>query len=346
MLRRLRLGYYIAKNVLIPGAPILIYHRICDPSCDPQLLSVSPQHFADQLEVLQRSRHAVRLRELEQGLGYSKKREEVFSITFDDGYFDNLGNAKALLERFNVPATVFIIGKNIGNKQEPWWDELDRIILNSETLPEKIGLEISGKWYSWDLNNAETNGCKEVEASRRWNISDKKDASCRTVLYRSLCSLLRPLPSREIDDVLTNLRAQIQHAPVGQTSYRILAPEEIVRLTQGGLIEVGGHTMTHPVLSGLTREDQLKEIQDNKKLLENILGHEISGFAYPYGTLFAFTRETVTLVQECGYKYACSNYPDLVRKGSNPYKLPRLIVRDWDGDEFARCLRNKYGVLV
>src|SRR5690606_2172259 len=46
-------------------------------------------------------------------------------VTFDDGYSDNLHTALPLLERFAVPATVFVVSGRLGT--EPWWDRLARL---------------------------------------------------------------------------------------------------------------------------------------------------------------------------------------------------------------------------
>jgi peptidoglycan/xylan/chitin deacetylase (PgdA/CDA1 family) len=72
-------------------------------------------------------------------------------ITFDDGYADNLHNAKPLLERYDIPATVFVTTGHIGHEREFWGDELDRLLLQPSTLPELLGLSINGSPYQWEL---------------------------------------------------------------------------------------------------------------------------------------------------------------------------------------------------
>ena len=52
-----------------------------------------------------------------------------------------------------------------------------------------------------------------------------------------------------------------------------------------------------------------------------------------------YGRDSVKLVRDAGYAAACSLKP-AVRLGSGLYELPRLIVRDWDGDELIRRIRT------
>ena len=45
-------------------------------------------------------------------------------MTFDDGYRDNVHVAKPLLERFEIPATVFVVSAYVDSDRDFWWDEL------------------------------------------------------------------------------------------------------------------------------------------------------------------------------------------------------------------------------
>lgn len=104
---------------------ILLYHRVARLSLDPWEMAVTPEHFTEHLEVLRRFR-PVPLNRFEPSA--RPLRGLSFSITFDDGYADNLLNAAPALERVGFPATFFITTGYVGTEQEFWWDELERIV--------------------------------------------------------------------------------------------------------------------------------------------------------------------------------------------------------------------------
>ena len=93
----------------------------------------------------------MRLCHLVQNLREGKSQYRPLVVTFDDGYADNLYNAKPLLERYEIPATIFLTSGCIGQNREFWWDELDRMLLQPKTLPRALHLNIDGTTHDWDL---------------------------------------------------------------------------------------------------------------------------------------------------------------------------------------------------
>jgi len=154
--------------------------------------------------------------------------------------------------------------------------------------------------------------------------------------------LLYFLPSNipKIWYVLDELLAWAGAESVSRPTHRTLSPDEVVCLADGNLVEIGAHAVTHPVLSGMPAGLQRTEIRQSKTWLEEILGRGVSSFAYPFGTRSSYTQETVGMVREAGFMSACSNFRGLVQNGVNPYELPRYLVRNWPGEDFAHRLRE------
>jgi peptidoglycan/xylan/chitin deacetylase (PgdA/CDA1 family) len=92
---------------------------------------------------------------------------------------------------------------------------------------------------------------------------------------------------------------------------------------------VAGHTVTHPLLSQCSDEQQWREISNSKRRIEETLGSSIDGFSYPVGIPGSYTDVTARLVREAGYQWAFSfqgGYVDLSRSRPDAFRLPRVAM--------------------
>jgi peptidoglycan/xylan/chitin deacetylase (PgdA/CDA1 family) len=142
---------------------------------------------------------------------------------------------------------------------------------------------------------------------------------------------LRPLPPAERASALAGLEGE---PPDG----RVLTADELRALAAVDGIEIGAHTCTHPMLSALPLPEQRREIEGSKRMLEAELGRPVTSFAYPFGAREDYDDGTVAAVRAAGFERACVNEPARLRARCDPFRLPRFLVRDWDGDTFARRL--------
>jgi peptidoglycan/xylan/chitin deacetylase (PgdA/CDA1 family) len=90
---------------------ILVYHTISSPAqALPGDIDISPERFEQQLRWLTRWRTVVRLTQTLRSTPGSRQ----VAITFDDGFRDNLTVALPLLEKFNLPMTLFVTAGFVG----------------------------------------------------------------------------------------------------------------------------------------------------------------------------------------------------------------------------------------
>jgi peptidoglycan/xylan/chitin deacetylase (PgdA/CDA1 family) len=321
------------RNYFFPGALILLYHRVHEPELDPQLLSVTRGNFEEHLKVL-RQFCTVTLDSL---LTPGQSKGFRIALTFDDGYADNLWNAKPLLEEYAVPATVFVSVGHVLNQRPYWWDELQELLLRSAPLPKTLSVAIGSERRQWSLGDLDTRQ-SACPRDPDWNVLSDLDPSRRHTVYRELCTVIKVLPPRQQEAVLDEIRSATSLKADGKSE--VCSPEEIRRLREPGLIDIGAHTCTHPMLSQLPAGEQLQEISRSKELLEEIVGNPIEAFSYPYGGRFDYSQDTVDLVRRSGFRLACSNFEGHVRGSNDFYQLPRYLVRNWDGDIFARHLEK------
>ena len=325
-------------NRIVPGALILMYHRVSSQvDLDPWKLVVTPQHFAEHMEVIRRYTRPMPLQTLNQQVQAGKRMPKAVVVTFDDGYADNLLYARPILERQEIPATVFIVSGYVGEEQEYWWDELEKLMLFPGRLPETLTLMVNEKAYRWELGETAEYTRVDYERFRSWDANWQAPPTPRHQIFLTLHSILRPLLPGEREELLGRLWEWAGTTSIVRQSHRTLKAEELLRLVDGDLVEAGAHTVTHPLLSALPAELQRDEIERSKSQLEELIGFPVNTFSYPYGN---YNSATLQIVKEAGFNCACSTIVDGIWFKAHPFLLPRLEVRNWDGEEFFRRLHH------
>jgi peptidoglycan/xylan/chitin deacetylase (PgdA/CDA1 family) len=301
-----------------PGAAILMYHRVTTLEADPYRLTVSPAHFAQQMRILAETCVPMHLEDLIDAMLANALPRRAVAVTFDDGYLDNLTEAYPILERTGVPATVFVVSGRMGSPLEFWWDDLERMLMGEERTPEDLQLTIGGEEYCWPTRTAEQ----------------------RTAARTALHGMLSRQTAKHRQAALDALLAWSGKGAEGRPTHRAMSVGELLRLAESGLVRIGGHTVTHAVLSTLSAEDQRYEIETGCRELEDVLGKPVRTFAYPYGRAVDWTSDTARLAREAGLRGAVSTVPGSVEAGCDPYRLPRWAAPDCDGASFARALES------
>jgi peptidoglycan/xylan/chitin deacetylase (PgdA/CDA1 family) len=270
---------------------VLAYHRVAKLESDRWRLAVSPERFAEQMEVIGDRFRPCSLAQLASALEDGTRLRGAVVVTFDDGYRDNLLEAKPVLERHGVPATVFIVTGYTGTGETFWWDTLERIARHAAWTREEI------------------------------------DATWRG---------LRALPHAARRDQIDAMRRESGLEPDGEPA--ALAPDGIRALVDGGLVEVGSHTVTHPCLTALSPDEQLQEITGSRGFLERLLDRPVESFSYPHGEL---DRTTVECVRKAGFRRACAGGQRAVSRGTSPLRIPRIHATNVAGDELAAMLESR-----
>jgi len=312
---------------------ILLYHRIAELESDPQLLAVTPRNFAAHLDVLREFATFAPLDEVVRARLSASSYKRV-AITFDDGYADNLHFASPILHRQGVPATVFVATAGLTNTREFFWDELDRIFLSPNRLPQTLQLTIGTNTVNLDLGHEST----YTGGHEDWDVTHPKSPTPRHAAYKTLCNLLHNATVAQRQAALDQLHHWSNLSPEPRATHRMMTPSQLRGLTATGLIDVGAHTVNHPLLRVESRQDQQLEITQSKSTLESILDRPVTTFAYPFGGRRDYTMDTIAAVHHAGFDLACSNFPGQLQPALDPFQLPRFLVRNWTADEFRTRL--------
>jgi peptidoglycan/xylan/chitin deacetylase (PgdA/CDA1 family) len=313
-----------------PRPLILMYHRIADLSIDPWELAVKPVHFEEQLDVLRRTRSCMSLVDFVECLYSAKLPPDAIALTFDDGYVDNLLEAKPRLEAAAVPATIFLPTGYLGRPDEFWWDELARLILGQKASQELV-CRIGEQVMSFGIRS-----CPPPCGGDPWRACGKP-LTLRHEAYIRIWQAIRLLSVQDRHAVMVQIRSAFASAAEPEMDSRPMTLSEVHELIADGLVAVGAHTVTHPLLTGLDRQDCRLELMESKSQCEDLVGRPITGFAYPYGDLNSAVRYWVSAA---GFAYALSTIRAPAGMMAHPFALPRVQVLDWNGDAFEAAIRG------
>ncbi len=302
------------------GRPvILMYHRIADEPFDPWGIAVSPDNFAEQVRWLAQGRTLLSLPQFADLHRSGQIPDDAVAVTFDDGYACTAKIAAPLLDRFRVPATIFIAAGMHGRVRLFWWDELAQIVM---TYP---GTTIRVLDRTFGLGERQ-------RGDRAWPRDNRKRTARQQGFY-AVWAALQPLPSEKIEEALAEMRGH--HAsPAADETHRLMTPDEMRSISSPN-IEFGSHAMTHASLPSLTRHEKAREIRDSIGACEQLVGARPISFAYPFGD---YDRESRALVADAGFACACSVEGRAVAPGDDIFALPRIKVGNWTGRRLGREL--------
>lgn len=303
------------RDRLRGGSLVLLYHRVATVPTDPWGLCVAPARFAAQMEVLAARRLAAPLEALVAPDGGRAWRR--VAVTFDDGYEDFRTAALPVLERHEIPATLFVTSAGLAGTREFWWDALTACVLEPAALPAELAVDVGGARRVFDTA-----------------------AHDRDALHRELHALLGHAPGWAREAALRALREAVGLPAAVRPSHRPLSVEDLRAVMTSRCVTVGAHTVSHPYLTALPPDEQEREVRECRRFLRALTGAPIADFSHPHGDHDAASIERV---RAAGYRSACGTAAALAHVRSDRWALPRVEAPDLDGEDFARWLDGWMG---
>ncbi len=311
---------------------VLLYHRVAGPRFDPQLLDVTPQNFDAQMRVLSERMEPLALSEFEKLRRAGKLPARAVAVTFDDGYADNLYAAAPRLNANGIPATVFVTAGMIGSGREFWWDEVERIAF----MPRVLNGMPPALSIPWRIEDGAAIAAED--GGMEWNVAARVDPSSRHRLYRGMVAALRRMPTTERDVLVSRWRDWSGVTEGARESHRTVSTKEVIALAEARGVSIGAHTMTHPSLAQLSATEQAHELRDSRRWLETTIAKPVTAVAYPYGESADVSAITVAAARTAGFDTGYSNIGGTAWRWSSRWRVPRILVRDWDAVTFLAQL--------
>ncbi len=296
-----------------PKLSILIYHRVFDQP-DPFHADVpDTKMFSWQMELLHRYYNVVSLAEAIELLQSGQLPAQTACVTFDDGYADNFLHALPVLKQWNIPAA-FFVASGFLNGGMMWND----IVLESIRSLKDDQLDL------------------QTVGLQRYTLGNLQQ---RQQIANDLLQTIKYMPPNQRSEV-TNYLAELakHHLP----DNLMMTTDQLKQLHAAGM-EIGGHTVSHPILSSLTTDQAEQEISNGREQLSAMLdGANIRYFAYPNGKPGQdFTNEHAKIVKQTGFDAAVSTRWSAATTDSDLFQLPRFTPWDKTPLKFAiRLMKN------
>lgn len=236
-------------------------------------------------------------------------------LTFDDGFKDHYHNVFPILKKKKLPASFFPL-------TQPLTEFIVPAVHKTHFLLAKIGPKIFGEEFNKILKT------EFPELSKTYYIDNKikKEKKYRwdNTITANLKWTISAMPSKPKIKILNQIFTNHFENEKEFCKELFMNFDEIKEMIEEGM-SFGSHSHSHPMLPQLTREEQIKEIRDSKKLLEKKLKQKIKLFSYPYG---GFNKATIDILKEeciCGLTVEPG-----INKGNNinPFTLKRLDTND------------------
>ena len=265
------------------GMRILMYHNVGGED-------LSEKSFRAGLGYLRRNFSVISLGEMVRKL---QQRELIAGnevvLTFDDGYRNMLTVVQPILQKFKMPATIFVCPGLVENRQWLWTQDVrERLASISPVQLDHFAAEQG--WPSLDSERL-------VQRMKKMPHHERL-AQCERIRERTKTFYVSDLRRAE---------------------FELMTWAELAALDPA-LITIGSHTSTHPILSAMSLEEARGEIAGSRQLLEKQLGRPVEFFCYPNGD---YSKEVVELVRQ-NYTAAVTTEWRPVGQKDDLSQLPRI----------------------
>ena len=278
---------------------VLIYHRVL-PEPD-ELLPGEPcaAEFDRAMRLVKSTLNVIPLADGVRGIKTGKLPTRALSITFDDGYANNATVAAPILSRLGLHATFFIAT-----------GFLDGGRMFNDTVIEAV------RGFGGAILDVEFLGLGRHPTGTVVDRRRAVEALLRAIKYRPEAE--RGRLAEQVADT----------AGVQPSKDLMMTSAQVAGLAQTGFA-LGGHTVSHPILSQLDPATAQDEIARGRKRLEELTGSRVGLFAYPNGRPdLDYGVAATRLVRELGFDGAVSTSRGAARVGSDPFQIPRFTP--WD----------------
>ncbi|HEX4426387.1 MAG TPA: polysaccharide deacetylase family protein [Terriglobales bacterium] len=292
--------FSLARAMSGKMARILMYHNFSGPGGTASG-ALSAEATRAQFNYLRRHYRVVPLLQIAAQLATGQKLDPyTVALTIDDGRRDFYEFMFPLLKEFQFPATFFVVSSFIRGEDWIWTDKV--------------------AWLSQQPNHPPALAAGKLDQ-----------------VFRSL-NLMRPeARNAQIHVMAESAGITIPSQP--PTKYAPCTWSELREMADSGLVDIGSHTVTHPILSSISDEESWQELKNSRDQIEEGMERKPGSFCFPNGMPGDFRPTQIQQIAEAGYTCSVVASFGMVSNGADPYRLPRLgMGSKSDPIEFSKFL--------
>lgn len=237
-------------------------------------------------ESLNKNYNIIRAEELENYYYNIGSLTNACHITFDDGHASFYNNALPLIKKHKIPVSIYVSPSITMQKKNFWFQEI------SGYRKEKL-----------------------IEIVNRLIKSDKK------IRPLSIMTYFKTLQLDMIWEIIKIYQKETNTPPKPPMNMTI---DQLKEVSDSGLVEIGAHTLNHPILKNEDLDFMTNEIECSIDYLSDILNSKIKYFAYPNGRYGVdFGDREIDALKNKGIKLAFSTDKEIISNQNSPFIIPR-----------------------
>ncbi len=306
---------------------VLCYHGVVSdnsPVNSRTHICVSESEFEKQVALLRDQWNPVSLTEIEAAcLGKNHLPDYAVHVTFDDGYRNNCTLAAPILKKYDVPAVVFLTTGLIGGQTPPWPQEIKERLIDGTGEVFPIPLSEDQPLPDKSFVPTPDNRIRHIE------LAHEVVLTCRRLSQEKRLEYLERLRSLMTFPVVESWKKEL---------YEMMSWNEARKILEYG-VDLGSHTVSHPILTALSESDLHRELSESKKKMEIELGEECFSIAYPNGGRADVNEIVIREAEKIGYHVGFNLFDQRNPPTLNPMSIDRFCVsRDIGFLEFEKML--------
>ena len=235
-----------------------------------------------------------------EGLPDYKKntKENLATISFDDGFKDNFQYAVPILEKYHVKASFYVVTGCIDNNIPTWTYIVDYLFQNTA----KPSLHIHFDFLPQTLR-----------------IKSLKTHGLRVAYAKKLKPFLKTLSHEQRELILNAINRAFDDVKLPG----IMMSWDELRALHGSGHTVGSHTSSHGMLGTMRNKKMVKEeLENSAKTILKEIGVFPKTISYPLGS---YDQDTIRLSREVGYKMGLAVKQDVYKPENDTiFEIPRI----------------------